>query len=363
MEKRKITSQMVFLGIPFLLAISYMPTCGAANAILSGAESHHHASGHISTPGLSESEDVYERIIYIGENKNRVINHLDYLVNRIGARPSGSESLQKACEWAADRFSDFGLENVHLEECGESPRLFFYNLFRIGERPIYNVIADIPGTEKPDEYVIIGAHIDSDDAGDGATDNGTGVCAALEAARILMEADARPARTIRFILFSGEEIGKVGSKAYVAEHEDIMRNVSVMLNMDQGCDYISGISATGDMIDDFKTALAPVLDLNPEMPFVIKRVAALSAIIKECCGSSGTSDHGSFHDAGVPALIWQQESLEPSPYYAHSKHDTFDKVVPEYLEHSALVIALGAIGFADLDHLLPSEITESGMEK
>jgi hypothetical protein len=257
MEKRKITSQMVFLGIPFLLAISYMPTCGAANAILSGAESHHHASGHISTPGLSESEDVYERIIYIGENKNRVINHLDYLVNRIGARPSGSESLQ---------------------ECGESPRLFFYNLFRIGERPIYNVIADIPGTEKPDEYVIIGAHIDSDDAGDGATDNGTGVCAALEAARILMEADARPARTIRFILFSGEEIGKVGSKAYVAEHEDIMRNVSVMLNMDQGCDYISGISATGDMIDDFKTALAPVLDLNPEMPFVIKRVAALSAI-------------------------------------------------------------------------------------
>jgi hypothetical protein len=361
LEKRNRPSQMALLIISFLIAISYLRVCGASNAMLVGGESYYRSSEYVSTPDLSESEDVYERIIYIGENKNRVINHLDYLVNRIGARPSGSENLQKACEWAKDKFSDFGLENVHLEECGVSPRLFFYNLFRIGERPIYNVIADIPGTEKPDDYVIIGAHIDSDDAGDGATDNGTGVCATLEAARILMEADARPVRTIRFILFSGEEIGKVGSRVYVADHRDIMRNISVMLNMDQGTDYISGISATRDMISDFKTAFAPVLDLNPELPFVIKRVDSLSKIISECCGSSGTSDHGSFHDAGVPALIWQQEGINPSPYYAHTRHDTFDKIVPEYIEHSALVIALGALGIANLDNMITPENSQSGL--
>jgi hypothetical protein len=336
LDKRNRSSQMALLIISFLIAISYIRVCGASDAMLVGGESYYRSSEYVSTPDLSESEDVYERIIYIGENKNRV------------------------CEWAKDKFSDFGLENVHLEECGVSPRLFFYNLIRIGERPIYNVIADIPGTEKPDEYVIIGAHIDSDDAGDGATDNGTGVCATLEAARILMEADARPVRTIRFILFSGEEIGKVGSRVYVADHRDIMRNISVMLNMDQGTDYISGISATRDMISDFKTAFAPVLDLNPELPFVIKRVDSLSKIISECCGSSGTSDHGSFHDAGVPALIWQQEGINPSPYYAHTRHDTFDKIVPEYVEHSALVIALGALGIANLDNMITPENSQSG---
>lgn len=355
MKKGNIIFQAVYPAIVFLVISSYLCNCSAAETTLIGGRGHSHKNGQVLIDVQSDSGDVVERIIYIGKNQNLAMKHLDRLVNRIGARPSGSKSLQEACEWAMNRFSDFGLENVHMEECGESPRLFFYNLFRIGEKPIYNVVADIPGTEKTDEYVIIGAHIDSDDAGDGATDNGTGVCATLEAARILMEAGARPARTIRFILFSGEEIGKAGSRAYVMDHKDIMRNVSVMLNMDQGSDCISGISASGDMIDDFKTAFDPVFDLDPEMPFIIKRVSSLSAIINQCCGSSGTSDHGSFHDAGVPALIWHQESPEPSPYYAHTKEDTYDKVTPEYLEHSATVIALGALGLANLDHPVSRE--------
>src|SRR5262249_25250808 len=89
------------------------------------------------------------------------------------------------------------------------------NYFKKGPIKLYNVIADIPGTEKPDEYVIVGGHIDSWDGATGTTDNGTGCATTLEAARILMKAGVKPRRTIRFMLWSGEEQGLLGSREYV----------------------------------------------------------------------------------------------------------------------------------------------------
>ena len=96
------------------------------------------------------------------------------------------------------------------------------NTFSTGEVEVFNTVAELPGGDKPDEIVIIGGHIDSWDLGTGATDNGTGIMAVLEAARALKAVGAKPRRTIRFVMFSGEEEGLHGSRAYVKSHEKEM---------------------------------------------------------------------------------------------------------------------------------------------
>lgn len=409
---------------------------------------------------------VTRRIVEIGKHESQAIEHLDHICNQIGARPAGSVDHQAACEWAARKFEEFGLANVHLEECADLPKGFsdrgvsgfFKRWFRIMTLrdaksktvPICNVIADIPGAEIPDEYVIVGAHIDSTPVGTGATDNGTGVASVMEAARILVKSVARPKRTIRFILFAGEESGLIGSRSYVEAHPDLLPKVSAMYNMDHGANYISKVKATEPLKGSMEEIFAPAIDLDPEMPFEVELVAYLPKADPNCCrtgvlsgdhgkgspmvitqvmkrnpdgsleqvdgdldefgvsaddiragqdstgrrliisggcgdtdgltltekdlaemgidvadlgttGDSikivavGSSDHAPFLAAGVPSFWWDQEENDTHPYPAHTKEDTFDKVNTDYLEHSATVIALGALGTANLDHMLSRE--------
>src|SRR5262249_41177993 len=101
--------------------------------------------------------------------------------------------------------------------------------FKKGPIKVYNVIAELPGTEKPDELVIAGGHSDSWDGARGTTDNGTGVSTTLEAARLLTKAGAKPKRTIRFMLWSGEEQGLLGSRAYIKAHPEETEKISCVL--------------------------------------------------------------------------------------------------------------------------------------
>ena len=221
------------------------------------------------------------------------------------------------------------------------------NHFKKGPIKLYNVIADIPGTEKPDEYVIVGGHIDSWDGATGATDNGTGVATTLEAARILMKAGVRPKRTIRFMLWSGEEQGLLGSAAYVKAHKDLMPRISAVLVHDGGTNYLSGIGATEAMLADFEKVFEPVKDLDSAYPFEVRKVVGLMG---------GGSDHASFLGANVPGFFWGQRGGKAN--YQHTHHtqfDTYDAAIPEYQMHSSLVVALGAYGIANLDHLLSRE--------
>jgi Zn-dependent M28 family amino/carboxypeptidase len=228
------------------------------------------------------------------------------------------------------------------------------NYFRKGPIPIYNVLADIPGSELPDEYVIVGGHIDSWDGATGATDNGTGVATTLEAARILMASGVRPKRTIRFMLWSGEEQGILGSRAYVEAHEDLMPKISGVLVHDLGTQYLSSISGLSYQLADLNQVFAPVMTLNPSFPFRVRSTDNLTSL---------GSDHRSFVRAGVPAFFWGQ-SGDGFNYWDshHSQHDTFDKAMPEYQEHSSIVIALAAYGIANLDHMLPREARGDGEE-
>ena len=138
------------------------------------------------------------------------------------------------------------------------------NTFSPGEVEVYNTVAEIPGSEKPDEVVIIGGHIDSWDLGTGATDNGTGIMAVLEAARALKAVGVKPKRTIRFVLFSGEEEGLHGSRAYVKGHEKEMSKISGVLIHDMGTGRVKSIGLQGrydlreimeNVVEPFKEAV------------------------------------------------------------------------------------------------------------
>ena len=119
--------------------------------------------------------------------------------------------------------------------------------------------------------MIVGGHIDSWDGATGATDNGTGVATTLEAARILMKAGVKPRRTIRFMVWSGEEQGLLGSAAYVKAHKDLMPKISAVLVHDGGTNYLSGIGATEAMMSDFEQVFAPVKELDPQFAFEVRK--------------------------------------------------------------------------------------------
>ncbi len=227
---------------------------------------------------------------------------------------------------------------------GEELELEFdiQNRFVKGPIPQHNVIADLVGSERPHEFVIVQAHLDSWDGAEGACDNGTGVSTTLEAARLLVEAGLRPRRTIRFVLYSGEEQGLFGSNAYVEMHAAELARTSIVLNHDNGTNPLAGIQATRAMLPAFERVFAPVQALDPERPFAIQLVDGIRP---------GPSDHAPFVRAGVPAFHWVQ-SREGYSHIHHTQHDLFEAASAADQEHSALVVALAAFGFAALEELV-----------
>ncbi len=232
-------------------------------------------------------------------------------------------------------------------EAGKEVKLQFdiRNHFEKGPAKFYNVYGDIVGTDFPDEYVIIGGHIDSWDGATGTTDNGMGAATTMEAARLLVASGAKPRRTIRFMLWSGEEQGLLGSKAYVEKNPELLEKISAVLVYDGGPNAISSLPTTKAMHSQMEQAFASVVGLNPELPFELKQQE------KGLPRGIG-SDHESFLPKGVPAFFWTQEGRADWRHGIHTQFDTYDLAIPEYLEHSVVVIALGAFGLANLDGLL-----------
>jgi carboxypeptidase Q len=218
------------------------------------------------------------------------------------------------------------------------------NNFKRGPIPLHNVIAEIKGTERPEELVIVGGHIDSWDGATGTTDNGTGVATTIEAARLIMKAKAAPRRTIRFMLWSGEEQGLLGSRAYIRNHPEENDRISCVLVHDGGTNYVAGMPATEKMYPVLSEALAPLKDLDPKMAFEVRQVRSLPYPIG--------SDHDSYLAVGVPGFFWTQRGRAVYTRTHHTQHDTYDAAIPEYQKHSAKVIALAALAIANLPEKL-----------
>lgn len=232
----------------------------------------------------------------------------------------------------------------------------------------YNTIAEIPGTDRAGEVVLIGAHMDSWHGGTGATDNAAGVAAVMEAARILRSLEVRPRRTIRIALWSGEEQGLFGSRAYVAEHfasrpppkdpqeQDqpyFLRRetgpltlkpghakLSAYFNMDSGTGKVRGIYAQENaaVVPIFEAWLRPLRDLG-----------ATTVTMRN---TSGT-DHTSFDSVGLPAFTFVQDDVEYSSRSHHSNADLYERLQREDLVQASVVIATFAYHAAMRDRLLP----------
>jgi carboxypeptidase Q len=215
------------------------------------------------------------------------------------------------------------------------------NTLTPGPIAVYNTIGEIKGSEKPDEYVVLGAHIDSWDLGQGTTDNGTGTCVVLEAARILAKCGVKPKRTIRFCLFSGEEQGLYGSRAFVKKHAAEMAKTSMALVHDTGTGKVQGIGLEG------RASVKPILE--PEL-VSLKELGCTDINLQ----SMGGSDHMSFESAGVPGFAVQQD-WDEYRFTHHSQSDTLDKAKESSLIQGAQVLAITAMRVANLPNLLPHD--------
>lgn len=237
----------------------------------------------------------------------------------------------------------------------------------------YNTIAEIPGTDKKDELVMLGAHLDSWHTGTGATDNGAGTIVMMEAVRILKAIGVKPRRTIRIGLWSGEEQGLLGSQWYVAQHfgsrppstdperkgdpsvnrrengpmttKPEQQKVSVYFNVDNGTGKIRGIYLQENAMAApiFESWMKPFEDLG--MNTMTMR-------------NTGGTDHLSFDSAGIPGFQFIQDPVEYDTRTHHSNMDVYDRLQPEDLKQMAVIVASFVYQAAMRDKMFPRKPIE-----
>ena len=253
--------------------------------------------------------------------------------------------------------------------------------FHTNDVMAYNTVAEIPGSDLKDEVVMLGGHLDSWHSGTGATDNAAGVATAMEAVRIIKTLDLKPRRTIRVALWSGEEQGLLGSRAYVAKHfgrfetnttesvaalrsprdegsgdrparpnrsrssrklvkEDGYDKLSVYFNLDNGAGKIRGIYLQGNeaLRPYFRKWFEPFRDLGAE---------TLTP------SNTGSTDHIPFDSVGLPGLQFIQDPLDYNTRTHHSNEDVYDRIQPDDLKQAAVIMAACVYNAAMLDEKLP----------
>lgn len=247
-------------------------------------------------------------------------------VNRIfGAGTRRAPVLDLSCE-------DYGLV-FRLVESGASPVLRVHvDAEPAGEVPVFNTIATIPGTDLPDEYVVLSAHLDSWDGASGATDNGTGTLTMMEAMRVLKAVYPNPRRTILAGHWSGEEQGLNGSRAFAADHPEVIRGMQALFNQDNGTGRVVQISMEGfaGAADSFTRWLA-------RMPSEVTRGIRLDAPGEP---SGGGTDTAAFVCHGAPAFSLISLSWDYGTYTWHTNRDSYDKIVFADVRRNVVLTAM-----------------------
>ena len=228
------------------------------------------------------------------------------------------------------------------------------NHFKMGPVKYHNVIGVIPGTEFPEEYVIVGGHLDAFDVATGGVDDGSGVTPSMEAARMIMEAGGLPKRTILVTLWAGEEFGLYGSRSWVSRYEADLDKVSNMINRDGGPTVPVSLTVSAVQMEDFKEIVEVINTIHPDFPLELKERTPGPRPEK----AWGT-DSGPFAVKGVPTIGF--DCGDPKGYnfsYGeiwHTERDLYNKSIPEYQEQAATATAVLVYGLANLDHKLSRE--------
>jgi hypothetical protein len=202
----------------------------------------------------------------------------------------------------------------------------------LGELPVNNVIAEIRGAEKPNEYIVLSAHYDSWDGGSGATDNGTGTITMLEGLRILKKIYPNPKRTIIVGHWGGEEQGLNGSRSFVEDHPDVVRGVYAGWNQDNGTGRVVNIGP-----GPFTAATDRLVSYLHEVPSDVSGWIKMSAI---SLPAGGGTDNASFQCAQAPVYGLGALGWDYSWTTWHTNRDTYDKVVFEDLKNNATLVAM-----------------------
>lgn len=202
---------------------------------------------------------------------------------------------------------------------------------------VKNVIAEIKGSQFPEQVVLIGAHIDSFDLGTGALDNGSNVCLIIDLARQIKRLNINPKRTIRFALYNGEEQGLYGSWAYVRKYKDELANHVMTATIDIGTGKINGFYTNGRT--DFDYAMNQVLlPVEKHGPFTLINHPVVG------------TDNYDFMVNGVPNIVASQEDANYASNY-HAESDTFDKVDQVQLKQNAVIVGSVVLGLANLPEI------------
>jgi hypothetical protein len=227
---------------------------------------------------------------------------------------------------------DYGLV-WRLTEKRQGPKLRFQaDAAFEGELPVANTIAEIPGGAKRDEYVMLSAHFDSWDGSSGTTDNGTGTVVMMEAMRILKQVLPNPTRTIRVGHWGGEEQGLNGSRAYAADHPEVVQGLQALFNQDNGTGRIVNMSASGFV--DAGQSLARWLS---KVPTDLTRNITLAL---PGSPAGGGSDHAAMVCQDAPGFSLGSLSWEYSTYTWHTNRDTYDKAVADEVKANAVLVAM-----------------------
>jgi carboxypeptidase Q len=234
-------------------------------------------------------------------------------------------ALDLSCE-------DYGLV-FRLAENRQGPRIRLdADAEFLGEQPVFNVIAELKGTQLPNEYVVLSAHFDSYDSASGATDNGTGTITMMEAMRILKLAYPNPRRTILVGHWGGEEQGLIGSGAFATDHPEIVNGLQASFNQDNGTwriEYIRmmGFVGAGENFGKWFSKLPNEIadNIRLDIPGVPE---------------TGGSDHMSWICRGAPGFRLQSHYPEYRQYTWHTNRDTFDKIVMDDLKNNATLAAM-----------------------
>jgi hypothetical protein len=249
------------------------------------------------------------------------------------------------------RNDDFGrIERILAD--GEEVKLDFEitnHLYPEGKTS-YNTIAEIPGSDKASEVVMLGGHLDSWHGGTGATDNAIGCSIMMEAARLIQNSGVKPRRTIRVALWSGEEEGLLGSLAYVKAHfgtaEDPKPEFATLdayFNVDSGTGRIRGASIFGP----------------PEAAAILRPVFAqyadwgLAGTIPSTSRFVAGTDSTSFNNAGLPGIGLQQDPINYGTMTHHTNLDTYERIIPDDVKEAAAIVAASVLHLANRDEMVP----------
>ncbi len=214
----------------------------------------------------------------------------------------------------------------------------------------YNVVAELPGSDKADEIVMLGGHLDSWHSATGATDNAIGSSMMMEAARVIQALGLKPRRTIRVALWSGEEEGLLGSQAYVKQHFGTFENpkpeyakLDCYFNIDSGTGRVRGASVFGppEAASILRAALAPFEDLG------------VAGALANTSRATGGTDSTNFSNAGLAGIGMQQDPIEYQSATWHTNLDTYERIVPEDAMKAVTVISAAVWHVANRGDMLP----------